>query len=67
MELTAEQKKKYLETGGIKCPFCGSAKFDGLEDFWTLEGVLFKWKTECRECKATWTEVYTLTGIEDAT
>jgi len=61
MGLTNQQKQEYIKTGGVRCPYCGSRHID-------VEGPEMSEKVyqECRcRCGKSWTDLYTLTGIEE--
>ncbi len=62
-ELTPELKKDYLDNFGTRCPYCDSEDIGaGSWDFGTGE---FWQEVKCHTCKEWWTDVYTLTGIEE--
>ena len=56
--ITKEQEEKYLETGGIKCPFCGSDNINSTIDNTGIAEVI------CDDCGETWEETWKLVGIE---
>ena len=61
MKITAQEEKKYIERGGVKCPKCDSYDVEGKEcDF--DKGKMYQ-KVKCYNCNARWTDIYTLTGI----
>ena len=64
MALTEEQKKDYLLKGGIHCPYCGSSdisagSFDG-------DGSQSWQHITCGDCNENWTDIYTLTDVEES-
>ena len=61
MELTAEQKKKYLAGGGVSCPFCGDPGIEGLF-IETNEGRASQ-PMSCTACREEWTDCYRLVDI----
>jgi len=61
MSLSPEQK--YIKSGGSKCPVCDSTSITGCGSIELDDGA---WQNvECENCGATWTDIYTLTGITD--
>ncbi|MFZ4438053.1 MAG: hypothetical protein ACOYOS_06460 [Syntrophales bacterium] len=61
MGLTREQKREYIKTGGVRCPYCGSSQID-VEKTEISETAY----QECRcWCGKSWTDRYTLTGIDE--
>jgi DNA-directed RNA polymerase subunit RPC12/RpoP len=62
MGLTNRQKRKYIKTDGVQCPYCGSRHIDTgrLE----MDERVYQ---ECRcQCGKSWTDLYTLAEIEEA-
>lgn len=61
MPLTEEQRKKYLDEGGVNCPYCGSDEIDN----WApdCDGHIFV-RCLCLDCGKAWVDEYTLTGAE---
>jgi len=61
--MNEKQKKKYLKKRGMLCPYCESKDImaSGIE---TTDEVIYEgaW---CRKCKKQWTDVYTLTDVEE--
>jgi predicted RNA-binding Zn-ribbon protein involved in translation (DUF1610 family) len=47
--------EEYVDAGGFACPGCGDTRFLKVERFILAQATL-----RCTECKATWTEEYTL-------
>jgi transposase-like protein len=47
--------EEYVDAGGFACPGCGDTRFLKVERFIVAQATL-----RCTECKATWTEEYTL-------
>ena len=60
--LTAEQKEAYLKDSG-KCPRCKSTDITG--DSIEVDGDSAWQNVSCSECNETWTDVYTLSYIDD--
>lgn len=61
--LTAEQKAKYLESGGRGCPFCGSDDIEG--DRIDAEGDTVAQRVRCLDCGKAWDDVYALSDVEE--
>lgn len=59
--LTKEQKQKYLESGGAKCPHCDSTDIDG-GSMQTDSNIAWQ-NISCNDCEEVWTDIYTLTEI----
>jgi len=60
MQLTEEQKKKYVDDGGVACPYCSGEELlhePSDEDVPTYQRV------ECLGCGKVWSNEYSLTGI----
>jgi len=54
---------KYLEQGGLACPFCGT---------WDIEGGSMDFdageiaqRISCHQCSEQWTDVYKLAAVAD--
>ena len=56
--------KKYVASGGVVCPFCLESNLHG-GDIDVDEGRALQ-NIDCHSCGASWTDVYTLTGIDNA-
>lgn len=64
MKLTQVMKKKYMDSAGNKCPYCGSTDVGTAPQFNADD--LHGWRDEnCGDCGKEWTAVYTLTDIEE--
>lgn len=55
---------EYFVRGGSLCPNCGSKNMEGTgksntDDTWHSEGIL------CLDCKATWDDIYDLSGYDN--
>lgn len=59
----SNEEKKYIEEGGTKCPHCDSDNLEGgyinIDDGSAWQAVT------CQDCCSEWTDIYTLTGIEN--
>jgi hypothetical protein len=62
-QLTDEQKKKYIERGGNRCPFCDSDDIEGTRGVQTDSGCAWQ-DIRCCACNAEWQDIYTLTDID---
>jgi len=61
MSLTSKQKQEYIRSGGVRCPYCGSSHID--TDRLEMVEMVYQ---ECRcRCGKSWSDIYTLTGIEE--
>ena len=60
--LTEEQKKKYLENGWAKCPFCESEDISG--DSIDIEANEAWQNVSCSDCGKSWRDVYKLAFVE---
>jgi len=60
--MTEEQKKKYLESGGVRCPYCNS---EYLTTYKMQTDISIAWQgVSCESCGEEWTDQYTLTGVD---
>ena len=62
--LTTEQRAKYIADRGEHCPFCGDFRIEG-DSVYVDIGTAWQDIT-CTECRKSWRDLYTLTGIEEA-
>ncbi len=62
-KLTAEQKQKYIQSGGNNCPFCESDDIEGCVGIETGSGIASQ-NVICNNCNEEWTDIYTLTDVE---
>jgi len=62
-KLTEEQKRKYLESGGTKCPFCNST--DITAEPIEADGSGGYSDVKCDECNQEWRDIWSLTDVED--
>ena len=68
MKLTEDRENqlrgKYVARNGVICPFCNSDDLDPCGKYITnVEGNITQ-LVECLGCGKTWTDVYSLTGME---
>lgn len=57
-------EQRYLKSDGTKCPNCNSTSITGNGLVEVDTGVAWQ-AVGCDDCNATWTDNYTLTGIEN--
>jgi len=60
--MTKEQEQKYIKNPTY-CPYCNSRNLDA--EVLHLDGNQAYTNVECSNCKKEWTEIYTLTHIEE--
>ena len=63
--MDAEQKKAYLESEGLKCPFCKSANLLGGVTHSAKYYDAYQQEVLCKECGKAWIDIYTLTDVEE--
>lgn len=62
MKLTLEQIEKYIDDGGVRCPYCGSENITGS---YPETDVGESWQdVECDDCGKEWTDLYRLVGVD---
>lgn len=62
--LTDEEKKKYVEDGFNRCPFCSG--FNVVAKSVDVDGRRGRSPVECRSCYRSWEDLWTLTGVDDS-
>jgi len=63
--LTQEQiVKAYLQSSGVFCPFCGSYRIEVYDTYTTSDEGIACEKVRCYDCERSWTDNYTLTGVD---
>ena len=62
-KLTDEQKRDYIDNFGTRCPYCDSEEIEG--GSWDLGVGQFWQNIVCHTCKKEWTDIYTLTAVEE--
>lgn len=60
--ITSEQEKQYIKKGGVQCPVCGNYDIQGNSIY--IDSGSASQKVLCPNCDTEWTDVYTLTSIE---
>lgn len=59
---TEEQIKKYIRTGALHCPVCGSLDIYN-SGVCSADVNRAYWEIICRKCSATWTDGFTLDSV----
>lgn len=59
-----EQESKYIDNGGVKCPFCESDNITAHENPQFSGFGIFQ-DIYCMDCEKEWTDEYKLIGIEE--
>ncbi len=62
MPLTPKQKKKYLDQGGVRCPFCDSDQLEG-DGFGDEQSS--SEHVRCLTCPKEWYDDYKLVAIRE--
>ncbi len=63
MSLTEDQQKKYVSSGGVRCPYCGSDDIEG--GFVEINAGGAEQELVCNACQKKWRNVYQLVHIEE--
>ena len=63
MTLTEKQKKLYVDSGGLYCPYCGSDNLVTQE--YSPDGEVVIQGVYCYECQKSWSDVFRLVGIHE--
>lgn len=61
--LSPEERDNYVKRDCGRCPYCQSHDIVG--DSLEVDGNQVTQGVSCSECERSWTDVYTLTGIEE--
>jgi hypothetical protein len=56
-------KKRYIETGGNECPFCGSLDIETDGQIQTDSGIAWQ-PIKCNKCDETWEDIYDLVYVK---
>jgi transposase-like protein len=59
-EITGPGKKAYLQTGGVRCPFCHSKDIEGHSGEF---GQHASQQVSCMDCEREWIDVYKLVDV----
>ena len=62
--MNSTQAEKYLASGGDHCPYCSAAAIGYNEEATTLRDGVSEQPAVCRYCGKTWTDIFTLTGVD---
>lgn len=62
-KLTAEQRKNYIEIGGVRCPFCNSEEIESTDSFDGDADSCWQ-EMQCLNCEEEWTDYYKLIYVE---
>ena len=65
MALTKVQKKKYLKKTGVRCPYCNSGDLNTIGSLRSNKYGKATQDVQCLGCGKMWTDVYTLSDIEE--
>ena len=55
-------EKEYVQSGGCRCPFCGSQDIEGGDR--EIDDGVAQQEMYCTECDGEWIDVYHLVGIK---
>ena len=61
MPLSEEQQKKYIEAGGVRCPFCASAEIEGQSV--EIDAGHATQAMGCQVCDREWVDRYVLVDV----
>jgi len=61
--LTNEQRTRYLQAGGNRCPYCEGDDLSG-GPFATESGIAWQ-GMNCLLCGRSWTDLYDLKGVRE--
>ena len=64
MALSDEQKREYIRSGGVICPYCKQP--DQVDsDAVHLENDDFVAEVRCHRCNKTWRDIYEIVDVEE--
>jgi hypothetical protein len=61
--MTKDQKGKYLQSAGTRCPYCASPDTGSIADIEHLTKHEVEEIMMCNACFRHWTNIYTLTNV----
>lgn len=61
--MNKRQREQYFEYDGLKCPYCTSKDIHTGEA--EVKGKVVYQNNTCGKCNRLWTDVFTLTDVED--
>jgi transcription elongation factor Elf1 len=62
-KLTSKRKKKYIESKGSHCPYCGSTSISAESP--ETDGLDLECVVTCHDCNRGWLEIYTVTEVKE--
>ena len=62
LDLTPKQKSRYIEQGGVKCPFCNNDDITGSSV--EIDSGMATQEVSCETCCETWMDLYSLVGVD---
>jgi hypothetical protein len=62
LTISDDDARDYVRQGGVSCPACGSEDIEG--DGYESDAHYVAQPMECHDCRAKWTDVYSLAYIE---
>ena len=62
--MDAEQRQAYLESEGVRCPYCGSTNLEGEGSSSANYYDGYEQIINCKKCGKSWKDIYTLTDVE---
>ena len=60
-KLTKKKIREYVDSGGTRCPFCGSENIEGGSR--EIDGGIVSWEVSCIDCSSYWQDLYKLFDI----
>ncbi|MHC4093936.1 MAG: hypothetical protein ACYSVY_27300 [Planctomycetota bacterium] len=63
MSLSDQAKRRYLDGGGVHCPFCESDDIEG--GFVEIDAGYTHQSIHCLKCGKEWNDVYKLHDVEE--
>lgn len=57
------QEKNYVDSKGVRCPYCGSDELEG--QFVETNAGTAQQDMHCIDCEESWTDTYTLNGADN--
>ena len=60
--ITSEARYKYVHSGGLACPYCGSENISAGDTDTDIDGK--RQYVECLVCHKTWTDIYKLVDMQ---
>lgn len=60
-KLTPEARQRYIESGGVSCPFCGTYNIEAEEVDYFDDCI--EQNVSCLDCGEQWLDIYKITDI----